>query len=96
VRRDANRYFFKKLAKAAEREEVLYGNGPYGDAVAEWTRQRMYRRLHVPLRYYLPDADPAALSALTAELAAKGHIDLDAAGEPCALSGRPPVVKEAE
>ena len=93
--RDANRLFFKKLAKAAEWEEV-YG-GPSGfDAVTEWTRQKMYRLLHVPARYYLPEADPAAFNTLAAERAAKGRIDLDATGEPCALSGRPPVIKETE
>lgn len=41
VRRDANRYFFKKLAKAAEREEVLYGNGPYGDVFGVYDNYAM-------------------------------------------------------
>lgn len=64
-------------------------------AITDYTREKMYRWEHIPLRFYLFDApDPTAIPRLQAELDRVGHIDLDSAGEPCVLSGRPPVLME--
>lgn len=53
-------------------------------------RRRSYW-LHVPSRYYQPDMDGSELKTLQGELERAGAIALDANGEPCCLSGQPPL-----
>ena len=61
------------------------------NAISDWVRQRIYVLHHIPTKYFLPGHD-AAFSQLVVELNARGCIHLDKDGEPCVLSGQPPVI----
>jgi hypothetical protein len=63
-------------------------------AMHDFTLEQMYRLWHIPMKYFI-DQDAAALETLSTELLKHGHIDLDAAGTPCCLSGRPSVLNQS-
>lgn len=61
-------------------------------ACVSFTREKMYRLYHIPMRYFLDPALEAAQYTLWQEIGRCGCIDLDAAGKPCVLTGKPPVL----
>lgn len=86
----ADAAIFEKLCSGAEPRAM--------DAVDEFTRDKMWRLRHIPMKYYLPpedgDADKSGevLADLYGEMSKYGYIALDKKGEPCVLSGNEPVL----
>jgi hypothetical protein len=77
--------FFETIDEDLEKKAV--------DAVNAFTREFMWRLWHIPFRYYLPGGKSGDFEKLAAEIDASGYIDLDADGEPCCLSGKPPMLE---
>jgi len=68
-----------------------------GSCIAAFTRDKMHRLRHIPMKYYFPPehgGDPQKFSIMQHEINTKGFIDLDADGEPCCLSDKPAVLRD--
>lgn len=86
-----------KLLNAAIFGKIAAGDvQAAADAISNFTRDRMYRLRHIPMRYYLSEAESVHLNALYDEINKRGYIALDTDGKPCVLSGKEPVLPHEE
>ena len=62
---------------------------------ADYTRQVVYRLHHIPMRCFLDaiEGNTEQFEILAKELDTHGYIDLDLNGNPCCLTGKPPVLE---
>lgn len=86
---DINKLIYEKLAATPVDQSIV-------DAVTRWTRIKMWRLWHIPMKYFCPP--PPGQEPEYEENFAKlwqtihevGYIDLDDQGQPCCLTGNPP------